>query len=101
MNNNQNIQFQKSGTIDNRQSIAHAVFTLAKDMKIKHIVIMTEGGETAKQMAFYRPDATIYALCPNWHVCRKLNLIRGIIPVLVQGFNSTDQMLEQSSTILK
>ena len=100
-NFNQNIQFQKSGMIENRQSIAHAVFTLAKDMKIKHIVIMTEGGETAKQMAFYRPNATIYALCPNWNVCRKLNLIWGIIPVLVKEYNSTDQMLEQSSTILK
>ena len=62
---------------------------------------MTEGGETAKQMAFYRPDATIYALRPNWNVCRKLNLIWGIIPVLVKEYISTDQMLEQSSAILK
>lgn len=100
-NFNNNIQFQKSGTIDNRQSIAHAVFTLAKDMNIKHIVIMTESGETAKQMAMYRPDAIIYALCPNWNVCRELNLIWGIIPILVEEFNSTDQMLNYSSSILK
>ena len=80
-NFNRNIKFQKGGTIDSRQSIAHAVFTLAKDMNIKHIVIMTESGETAKQMASYRPDAIIYALCPNWNVCRELNLIWGIIPI--------------------
>lgn len=100
-NFNRNIQFQKSGTIDNRQSIAHAVFTLANDMKINHIVIMTESGETAKQMALYRPDAIIYALCPNWHVCRELNLIWGIIPIHVEEFSSTDQMLNYSSSILK
>ena len=70
-------------------------------MKINHIVIMTESGETAKQMALYRPDATIYALCPNWNICRELNLIWGIIPILVDEFNSTDQMLNYSSSILK
>ncbi|MAJ44321.1 MAG: pyruvate kinase [Candidatus Marinimicrobia bacterium] len=100
-NFNRNIQIKKSGNIDNRQSIAHAVYTLANDMNINHIVIMTESGETAKQMALFRPDAIIYALCPNWNVCRELNLIWGIIPVLVDECNSTDQMLNYSSSILK
>tara|TARA_B100000941_G_scaffold271038_1_gene229444 strand:+ start:1022 stop:2431 length:1410 start_codon:yes stop_codon:yes gene_type:complete len=100
-NFNRNIQIQKNVIIDNRQSIAHAVFTLVNDMKINHIVVMTETGKTAKQMALYRPDATIYALCPNWNICRELNLIWGIIPILVEDINSTDQMLNYSSIVLK
>lgn len=100
-NFNRNIQFKNNIKIDNRLSIAHAVFTLVKDMKVKHIVIMTESGKTAKQMAVFRPDATIYALCPHWDICRELNLIWGIIPVHVNEFKSTDNMLVQSSAILK
>jgi pyruvate kinase len=100
-NFNRNIQFNYDSKIDNRLPIAHAVFTLVKDMKVKHIVIMTESGVTAKQMAIFRPDATIYALCPHWDICRELNLIWGIIPVFVKEFESTDKMLLESSAILK
>ena len=75
--------------------------TLYNDLDIKTIVIMTESGQTAIAMAQYRPKALIYALCSHQHVYQMLSLIWGITPILVDSFQSTDEMIHFSGKILK
>jgi len=93
---------QKGGPAnDKRSSICHAAMTLANDLSIQTIVIMTESGQTAIKMAQHRPKAQIYALCSHKHVFQMLSLIWGITPVLVDSFQSTDEMILSSGKILK
>ena len=93
---------QETGRInDKRSSICHAAMTLSNDLSIQTIVIMTESGQTAIKMAQYRPKAHIYALCSHRLVFQMLSLIWGITPVLVDSFQSTDEMIQSSGKILK
>jgi len=93
---------QKAGPEnDKRSSICHAAMTLSNDLSIQTIVIMTESGQTAIKMAQHRPKAQIYALCSHKHVFQMLSLIWGITPVLVDSFQSTDEMILSSGKILK
>ena len=70
--------------------------TLSNDLSIQTIVIMTESGQTAIKMSQYRPKAHIYALCSHMLVFQMLSLIWGITPVLVESFQSTDEMIKSS-----
>ena len=85
---------------DKRNSICHAAMTLANDLSIQTIVIMTESGKTAIQMSQYRPKSKIFALSHRVRTYQMLSLIRGIIPIHVDMFNSTDEMIDACGEIL-
>ena len=85
---------------DKRNSICHAAMTLANDLSIETIVIMTESGKTAIQMSQYRPKSKIFALSHRKRTYQMLSLIRGIIPIHVDMFNSTDEMIDACGEIL-
>ena len=86
---------------DRRSSICHAVMNISNDLDIKAIAVMTESGSTAVKMAQYRPNSNIFALCPYPEICRKLTLIWGIIPILVDKYTSTDEMISNYINLLK
>ena len=73
---------------------------LADDLSINTIVILTESGKMAMQMAQYRPKAQIVALCSKESVFRFLALIWGINSVLIDSFFDTDGMFDYSSALL-
>ena len=86
---------------DRRSSICHAAMNISNDLDIKGIAVMTESGSTAIKMAQYRPNSHIYALCPYPDICRKLALIWGITPILVEKYTSTDEMISNYISLLK
>ena len=86
---------------DRRSSICHAVMNISNDLDIKAIAVMTESGSTAFKMAQYRPNSNIFALCPYPEICRKLSLIWGIVPILVEKYTSTDEMISNYIKLLK
>ena len=73
---------------------------LRKKFHIENIIIMTESGQTAIKMAQYRPKAKVYAFCCHKYVFHMLSIIWGITPVLVESFQSTDEMIQSSGNIL-
>ena len=86
---------------DNRSAICHAAMTISNQMDVKGIVIMTESGTTAIKMAQYRPDSIIFGMSPHIEICQKLALIWGVIPIHVENYNSTDEMISEATKILK
>jgi pyruvate kinase len=99
---NFNRYISKDGVLKNnhRSSICHAAMNLADDLSINTIVILTESGKMAMQMAQYRPKAQIVALCSKESVFRFLALIWGINSVLIDSFIDTDGMFDYSSALL-
>ena len=85
---------------DFRGSICHAAMILSNDLSINNIVIMTESGLTAMKMARYRPKARIFALCTVEKVCSQLSLIWGITPILVKPYNTTEEMMLNTGSLL-
>ena len=86
---------------DNRSSICHAAMTISQQMDVKGIVIMTESGTTAIKMAQYRPNVVIFAMSPHIEICNKLSLIWGIVPIHVDKYVDTDDMIAEATKILK
>ena len=100
-NFNRYIQREYIDNQDQRGSICHAAMTLADDLSVENIIIMTESGQTSIKMAQYRPKAKVYAFCCHKHVFHMLSIIWGITPVLVESFQSTDEMIQSSGNILR
>jgi len=99
-NFNRLVESKKIKSKNNRESICHAAMQISNNLSINNIVIMTETGSTARTMAQYRPNARIFALCPTSEICSQLALIWGVIPVLTQHFDTTDEMIHYSGEIL-
>ncbi len=87
-------------TLDNYPSItnaiSHASVTTSIDLGASAIINVTKSGESARMISRYRPLAPIIACSPHEKVCRQLNMSWGVLPVLVEEKNSTDDLLEHA-----
>jgi pyruvate kinase len=59
----------------------------------KAIVTSTMSGTTARMVARHRPSIPVIAATPNQQTLRRLALVWGVQPVLVEGFDNTDEMI--------
>ena len=64
-----------------RKAVSHAVTSLAQDLKLQGIIVPTRSGTTARILAANRPTAPLLGVSPHTHVCRRLALHWGIIPI--------------------
>lgn len=55
----------------------------------------TFGGKSAKSVRKYFPTAPILALTTNEETARQLLLVKGVIPMMVGGFTSTDDFYRE------
>jgi pyruvate kinase len=78
---------------DTSDAIAYAAVRTAKTIGAKLIVCATESGRTSILISRYRPHTPILALTPSDLVQRRLALYYGIVPMVVQQFESVDHIL--------
>jgi len=78
---------------DTSDAIAFAAVHTAQTIGATLIVSATESGRTAILISRYRPRIPILALTPSALVQRRLALYFGIVPIVVQQFESVDHML--------
>ena len=83
---------KKLRKMNTANSISHAACTLAEDLGSKVIVTMTESGSTANMISKYRPNASIIAMTTVVGICRKLSIVWGVIPALVQRYETADDI---------
>jgi len=89
--------FQKQSSaqkITVTEAISQSVASSALDLSAKAIITATESGYTARMVSKYRPMCPIVAVTPNEEVMRRLSLIWGVIPVLGDVAESTDEMFQ-------
>lgn len=79
---------------DTSDSIAYAATRIAQSVDAKLLVCATESGRTSILVSRYRPHVPILALTPSDLVQRRLSLYFGIIPLIVQPFESVDDILK-------
>jgi pyruvate kinase len=75
-------------------SITRAVSNLAKDMKAKAIVAITQGGSTARLVSHFRQQVPVVGMTSSRTTYRQLTLSWGVTPALVQACDSI-MLLEQ------
>jgi len=74
-------------------AIAEAVARITEDVGLRTIVTGTMSGNTAKRIASFRPRAAIAALTPLAEVARRLALVWGVDPLVVERYEDVDALL--------
>ena len=87
--------------LNTSQAISHAACSVATEQQIDILVTMTHSGSTARMVSRYRPVAKIIAMTPFEKTCRQLLIVWGVNPVLVQKYNSADEIPEIANESLK
>mmetsp|Transcript_12756 Transcript_12756/g.19770 ORF Transcript_12756/g.19770 Transcript_12756/m.19770 type:complete len:575 (+) Transcript_12756:13-1737(+) len=57
----------------------------ARDLGAKLIIVITSSGKVARFVASHRPTVPVLAFCTDAQVARRLQLNRGILPVMLQS----------------
>jgi len=77
-------------------AIAHATVTTALDLQAKAVLTVTHGGNTAKLLSKFRPYQSILGCTPSEKTWRQLNLNWGIVPILTEEKDNTDDLLHHA-----
>ena len=77
-------------------AISHATVTTAIGLGATAIVTVTQSGRTARMISKYRPVNPIISCTTSETVRRQLNLSWGVVPLLVQEKDDTDELFEHA-----
>lgn len=73
-------------------AVAKSSVKSARDLDAKLIIVITVSGKVARFVASHRPTVPVLAFCTDPQVARRLQLNRGILPILLQSdLNPYDQ----------
>ncbi len=72
------------------QALSHSACTLAPDLDAKAIVVCTHTGLTARMVSRFRPAIPIIGLTTSDKAFRKLALSWGVVPMMIERFESVD-----------
>ncbi|MBI5958396.1 MAG: pyruvate kinase [Chloroflexi bacterium] len=75
-------------------AISHVTAGVARMLDARLIVASTWSGYTAQRVARVRPSTPILAVTPNAITYRRLALVWGVQPVMVEEFATIDEMIE-------
>jgi pyruvate kinase len=76
------------------EAISQATVEVALAVGAAAIVTSTVSGTTARMVARHRPSMPVIAVTPNQRTLHHLALVWGVQPVLVEGFEHTDEMIQ-------
>lgn len=65
-------------------AVAQATAKLASDLCVSAILVITQGGMSAATVTAARPTAPIIAISSSHETCRRMNLLWGLIPLVVE-----------------
>ncbi len=82
--------------MDVSNAISHATCTTAHDLGAKAIIALTYSGTTARQLSRFRPNCPIIAPIIAEQARRQLNLSWGVIPIMSEMRNNTDELFEHA-----
>ena len=87
--------------LNTARAISHAACSVSQDQGINILVTMTHSGSTARMTSKYRPAAKIIAMTPFKEICRQLEIVWGVNPVLVDEYTSSDEIPQVANSVLK
>ncbi len=87
-------------------SIAKAAKIISKEISADAILAFTKSGSTAKMLSAVRPNVPILATVTSSSLANKLNLYRGVEPIVMEGGDKEIDIMEalariESTTFLK
>ena len=96
----QNLELPQLNMAVSANAIAHAAVIGAREMRIKTIAVVSNSGGAARLMSEYRPEANIVALTTSEVQYRRLALVWGVTPVLIDSTATTDELIDRVEHLL-
>ena len=82
-------------------AISYSAVASAERLNAKCIVANTLSGYTARLVSKYKPNCDIIGVSSLNRTLRKMQILRGVRPVKISEVNSTDQLLGESTRLVK
>ncbi len=101
INYQRNIEMPTSKTTNTAMAISQAACSVATHQNIEVLVTMTHSGSTARMAARHRSVARIVAMTPSKKICRQLSIVWGVSPILVDEYESADEIPIVANKVLK
>jgi pyruvate kinase len=86
---------------DVTSAISHATCTTAHDLGAAAILTVTKSGRTARMISRYRPNCPIISGTTDPTVLRQMNLSWGVIPIMVEEKDNTDELFDHVVNVAK
>jgi pyruvate kinase len=96
----QNLELPQLNMAVSANAIAHAAVIAAREMRIRTIAVVSNSGGAARLMSEYRPEAHIVALTTSDVQYRRLALVWGVTPVLIESTATTDELIDRVEQVL-
>ena len=74
-------------------AVTHAAWRVAVELDADAVLCLTRTGLTARAMARFRPTCPLIGFSPEADVVRQLALTWGVLPLPVEWYDSTDEMV--------
>lgn len=87
-------QLHQGGGVTN--AIGHSTCTTAHDLGAAAIITVTKSGYTPRVISGFRPNCPIIAGALNEKVCRQLNLSWGVMPIMTETKQTSDELFEHA-----
>lgn len=78
-------------------AISHATCTTAMDLNAAAIITVTMSGFTAGMISRYKPNCPIIGCTVYERVCRQLNLMWGVTPIMIAGKETTNALFDEAA----
>jgi len=88
-------QRQEMHGVDVTNAISHATCTTAMDLKATAIITVTMSGFTAEMIARYKPNCPIIACSVDERVCRQVNILWGVRPLLIDKKETAEELFKE------
>lgn len=75
-------------------AISEATFHISETLNPRAIITTTLTGYTARRVARERPRSPILCITPNPITYRRMALVWGVLPMLVEEFSTIDEMID-------
>lgn len=93
--------YERSENEDVTSAISHATVTTAHDLNAVAIVTVTKSGTTARMISKFRPHTLIVGATTDERVYRQLVLSWGVMPVMCEIKNNTDELFNHAVEVSK
>lgn len=95
------IRFEYDPKFKTSHAVAQHAQQLADTLDTHCIVVLTESGRTAREIAQFRGDKAIYALTPSQTTLQHLTLVRGVYPVLYTPTKPIEEIRPEIVNLVK
>ena len=76
-------------------AVAHGASLLARELDAQLVAVWTQTGNTARLLSKTRLPVAVVGLSPDEHVCRRMAMYYGVIPLRMDRSEEMDRMLQK------